>query len=278
MRNWLRSPKKSVEWLWNETRFMVGAKQEIEMRPGWLLRSHPSAYRFAYFAQHKDPEQIAEFDSFISSCGDRMKFFDIGAHFGLFSLAALHYGGASALAVAVDPSPTAARIMKIQSRLNLTGDRLTVVQSAMGERAGWRRMVATGANGACYFVSPGDHRGRELTRTRVTTLDQLSKELGISPTHVKIDVEGDEAAVLKGGREVLTGPDSPLLFLELHNEIIRGLNKDPAETLSLLETFGYEIFSTEGSRLREDFILSKPLLRVVCKNPHVFHSRIIPVH
>ncbi len=265
LRNWLRAPARSAEWCWNEAKHLTGMGRAIEMRSGWRLRSHPSAYGFAYFAQDTDPDQISEFDSFIASCRAGMVLFDIGAHFGLFSLAALHYGGDAAKAVAVDPSPTATRMLKIQARLNRVEERLTVVRSAVGERVGWQPMVSTGVNGAGYFVAPGDHSGAEVVRTRSTTLDRLAEDLRLRPTHLKIDVEGYESAVLSGGRQLLAPPAAPLLFLELHNEMVRGRGGDPSETLSLLKVFGYTNFSPCGTRLSDDDILSRPLLRIVGK-------------
>lgn len=266
VRNWLRSPAKSAAWVWNEARHAAGACEVVEMRPGWRLRSHPSAYRFAYFAQHRDPAQVAEFDAFVEDCRPGMRLFDLGAHFGLFSLAALHYGGRTARAVAVDPSPTAARMLRVQARLNGVEDRLTVVDASVGEHAnGWREMVSAGVHGAGYYLAPEDHAGGELTRTRATTLDRLADESGLAPTHVKIDVEGYEAPVLRGGRRVLSRDDAPALFLELHNEIVKTQGGDPRESLDLLDVYGYRVRDFGGSPVSRDFILAQPLIRVVAR-------------
>lgn len=266
LRNWLRSPAKSATWVWNEARHAAGACEVFEMRPGWRVRSHPSAYRFAYFAQHHDPEQVAELDAFIGECRPSMTLFDLGAHFGLFSLAALHYGGRDARAVAVDPSPTAARMLRIQARLNGAADRLTVVEASAGEQpSGWREMVPTGVNGAGYYLAPQDHAGGELMRTRATTLDRLAEETSLAPTHVKIDVEGYEASVLRGGRRVLAGEGGPLLFIELHNEIVRAQGGEPRATLDLLDGYGYRLAVFDGSPVSGSFILGRPLIRVVAR-------------
>jgi FkbM family methyltransferase len=265
VRNWLRSPGKSAEWLWNEARHLAGGDAVVEMRPGWFVRCHPSAYDFAYYAQIGDAEQVSEFDGFISTCRPAMALFDVGAHFGLFSLAALHFGGAEARAVAVDPSPTAARMMRIQAKLNGVGGRMSIEQASVGDSDGWQEMVATGVNGAGYFLPPGDHAGRELTKTIATTLDGLVERHGVTPTHVKIDVEGAEASVLRGGRRLLAAEQPPLLFLEVHNEIVREHSGDPSETLKLLNRHGYRVFANDMLPLDEDYILSKPLLRVIAK-------------
>jgi hypothetical protein len=93
VRNWLRSPASSAKWVWDDIKFSCGIKKVVQMRPGWSLICHPATYRCAYHAQQNDPEQIAEFDSFINNSSQGMILLDIGAHFGLFSFAALHYGG-----------------------------------------------------------------------------------------------------------------------------------------------------------------------------------------
>ena len=108
VRNWLRSPSRSTRWLWDATRFHLGTTETLKFRPNWTLICHPCAYRVAYHAQIADPEQSEEFENFLHQCSDRMFLFDVGAHFGIFSLAAAHFGGK---AIAVDPSPIATRMI-----------------------------------------------------------------------------------------------------------------------------------------------------------------------
>lgn len=265
LRNWLRTPRRSARWLLNEARHLCGKNYLIEMRPGWFLRCHPTAYDFAYHLQNNDPDQIAEFDGFISSCTPRMVLLDVGAHFGLFSLAALHFGGLEAKALAIDPSPIATRIMNIQLRMNGVEGRGAVVQASASDQNGWQGLVATGVNGAGFFLPPQDHAGREITKTRATTLDALAKEHNLKPTHIKIDVEGGEAEVLRGSEQLLSHVSPPLLLLELHNELIRSRCGNPSETLNLLKKFGYQAYSFEMRPLSDDFILSQPLVRVLAK-------------
>lgn len=265
VRNWLRAPARSAAWVWDEFKHLVRVDQVIELRPGFQVRCHPAAYHFAYYAQAADPEQIAEFDSFIAHCQAGMTLYDLGAHFGIFSLAALHYGGTRARSLAVDPAPMAARMLAIQAQLNQVGERLTVVQAAVGERAGWQHMVAVGVLASGYFLTAdADHPASEQTLAPAITLDQLVHETGSVPTHVKLDVEGAEAAALRGGSQVLAQA-APLLFLELHNRIIRERQGDPAETLALLDRFGYQTFALDGAPLSRESILNRPLIRIVAR-------------
>jgi FkbM family methyltransferase len=266
LRNWLRAPLRSIEWAWDEVKYAAGAKEIIAMRPGFSPVCHPAVFNFAYKLQLIDRDQVEEFDGFIKYASQRMVLFDIGAHFGLFSLAALHYGGPQAVALAIDPSPTAARMVKIQAQLNQVSDRLQVLQASVGDHTGMQSMVAVGVMAGGYFVPPqGDHTETELTVTKAVTIDDLAHRYQIKPTHIKIDVEGDEAAVLKGGQQTLSLAEAPLLFVELHNLIVSELGRDPGEPISQLDEYGYKIFSSDGTPISAKAMLEKEIIRVIAR-------------
>jgi FkbM family methyltransferase len=236
------------------------------MRSGWFLTCHPAAYRCAYHLQVNDPEQVAEFDGFINNTSERMILFDIGAHFGLFSLAALHYGGKQARAIAVDPSKVAVRFLKIQAALNDATDRLRIVEASVAAHAGRQDMVAVGVLAHGFYIAPdSEHPAGETIRTKAITLDGLADEIKLLPTHIKIDVEGSEAAVLRGAERLLARQPAPILFLELHNEIVSRSGGDPQETLTLLRHSAYETFGVDGSVIDDNAILEKPLIRIIAK-------------
>ena len=262
VRNWGRSPSKTIHWGWNEIQYRLGHTVKIELRPGWSLVCHPASYRMAYFAQVCDQEQAAEFDSFIKDCRPGMVLFDIGAHFGIFSLAALYFGGSGARALAVDPSPRALKMLKRQAVINGVADRLTIIQAAAGDESGELAMVSAGVNGSDYFLLPQDHTASEFTHVKELCIDELVRMTGLTPTHIKIDVEGFEARVLKGGNQFLSH-SSPILFLELHNQILLERKVGPADTLGLLNTFGYKLFTVEGRPVCDQELLKQPLVRCI---------------
>lgn len=263
IRNWLRSPAHSAAWVGDEIKYTLGLKQEIEVRPGWSVICHPAAYRLSYRNQIVDLDQVLEINRFIASCRPGMVVFDIGAHFGVFSLAALHYGGPEARAIAVDPSPMACRLLRIQAELNNVAGRMCVVEASVGNPTGWQDMIAVGVIAAGYYMAPTkSHTKRELVHCRAVTLDGLAEEHRTFPTHVKIDVEGFEAAVLMGGNRILSPTKAPILFIELHNQIVRDRGGNPRETLSLLRGKGYRLYSGDGRPLEDCEILKAPLVRI----------------
>lgn len=259
-RNWLRSPSKSAEWLWNQARFSLGVTRTAPLLPGWDLLCHPHVYKIVVRDQIEDPEQSAEFQNFVSQCSSAMFLFDVGAHFGVFSLAAAHLGGR---AVAVDPSPAATRMIARQVGLNGLADRIQILRAALSDTPGTLPLLSSGVFSDGYFqVAKGRPRS-ELTEFPATTVDQMTMQFGV-PTHVKIDVEGHEGAVLRGARSTLA-KHAPVLFLEIHNEMMRSGGGDSNSVLDELDRLGYATFSVRGESIDRPAILARPLVRIVAR-------------
>jgi FkbM family methyltransferase len=258
VRNWLRSPSRSAEWLWDAAAFSFGATKSLALLPDWSVVCHPHFYRVIHQAQIADPEQASEFRNFVHHCSDKMFLFDIGAHFGIFSLAAAHCGGK---AIAVDPSPTATRMIATEAALNGCTKDIQILQAAVSDANGLIGMLNSGVFSDGYFKFDRGHAKSELTTTQALTVDQLVLQYG-SPTHVKIDVEGHEAAVLRGARETLRRV-APILFLELHNEIVTADGGDPRPALELLSELDYILFGLDGKAISSEDILARPIIRIV---------------
>ena len=258
VRNWLRSPSKSAKWLCDRIRFSVGITKTLRFPSGYPVICHPHAYEIFCQAQLHDPDQREELRHFESHCSNRMLLYDIGAHYGAFSLAAAHYGGA---AIAVDPSPMATRMILTESALNECADRVQVVRAAVSDANGVLNMLSSGVFSAGYFKVASGRSRRDLTRMQAITIDQMAASYG-PPTHIKIDVEGHEAAVLRGAQDTLNRY-SPFLFLELHNEMILLDGGDPNSSLDELAKANYEPCTFEGAILARSSILERPIVRCV---------------
>ena len=260
VRNWLRSPSKALAWGWDAARFSAGFTQALRIPPDISIICHPHAFKVAYESQIIDPEQSAEFQSFLTSCSRTMFLFDIGAHFGVFSLAAAHFG---AKAIAVDPSPIATKMIAKQAALNGWTESIQIVRAAVNDTGGTLDMLSTGVYGEGYFKFVEGRSSKELTETHAITIDQMTSKFG-GPTHVKIDVEGQEAAALRGGRETLK-QFSPVLFLELHNEMIVAQGGDRNAALDELKNLGYGVFSLDGMPIDPTTIFDKDVVRIVAR-------------
>jgi FkbM family methyltransferase len=116
--------------------------------------------------------------------------------------------------------------------------------------------ASAGAAQFCYFTSMdgwsglkrspkvSDERGQpEYIDVTVSTIDVELSE--VSPTVIKIDVEGAEIDVLEGGRTVLGGA-RPLLVVEHVAEAASLYGAPPGRMWDLLDELDYTIFSATG--------------------------------
>ena len=69
------------------------------------------------------------------------------------------------------------------------------------------------------------------------------------------------------GRRRSARRSPPLLFLELHNEIIRGSGGDPRECLGLIAGWGFEVRDVSGKLISTEAALAPPLIRLLAARP-----------
>lgn len=261
VRNWLRSPARTAQWASDCARYALGARMTVPLLPSWSVVCHPQAYRVIRKAQLEDPEQREEFLHFAQHCRKSMLLFDVGAHFGVFSLAAAHFGGK---AVAIDPSRTATRMIAREAALNHCEDSIQILRAAVSDAHGVLELLEAGVFTYGYYKVAKDRSRRELTAVPAVTVDELAERYG-SPTHIKIDVEGHEAAVLRGSRNTLT-THRPVLFLEIHNEMISAAGDDPGWILAELHNLSYRIASDSGQPSDSNSTRSKPIARIIAQH------------
>ena len=162
------------------------------------FRYKPGDYdRFtSWFTFAGDSERKARELWFLPFMDKRARFLDIGALCGSWTLPALQLG---ASVISVEPDPNFYQIMKKNVKLN--------------NFKKWR-----GYNNGVYDHSfTGDVY--DMENVRFITLDNILEDdiLHEGFTYVKIDVEGAELEVLRGGREFLKA-NLPYLFIECHGD------------------------------------------------------------
>jgi FkbM family methyltransferase len=255
VRNTLRRPKATLQRMMDKSLFWLGRVAALELHLGWRVRCHPMcAQEWVSFVH--DPEQKAEISAFIAKAVPGMRFLDVGTHWGVFTLAALHFGGADSRCIGIEASAEAARIYRLNLSLNQAEGRVRVINAACGDQLGSLEMLTTGAGGADYFVIPSEERSDTITVSQVT-VDSVCSEHRFDPTHLKIDVEGFEEEVLQGAMATLEN-HRPLIFLELHGMLIRGRKKQPEQVLNLLRSMGYSNWeSLDGEKIDADWLSAR---------------------
>ena len=147
-------------------------------------------------------------------------FFDVGANIGLYSVMAGRRVGASGAVVAFEPHLGNAMRLLENVALNGMSDRTIVLSTALHDRCGFMpfhyHQRTTGSSNS-QLGSVIDAYGKtfipEGTELKFAqTLDELlaNGTLTRPPTHVKIDVDGNEGRILAGMRNLLAGDHAPI--------------------------------------------------------------------
>lgn len=179
-----------------------------------------------------------------------MTFVDAGANEGLFTTLAARCVGATGRVVACEPSSREfARLTRNLQLNSLTN--VDALQVALADDEGeaslhiaQNRHAGLNSLGTpCYATAV---QGTETVRLR--TLEAVCRELAIERVDVmKIDVEGAEAALLRGAEPIIRR-DRPAILLEVNDEALSHQGSSATAVLDWLESAGYAIlhFGADG--------------------------------
>jgi FkbM family methyltransferase len=192
----------------------------------------------ARFGGSREPEieVLAEFVSW----GDTVV--DVGAHRGVYTWHLARIVGSTGRVLAFEPQPDlAAYLQKAFARSH----RVSVASSALSDEAG-KATLTIPVWGSTAMVGHATLEGGGEIGIAVPrcTLDSLD----VSPTFVKIDVEGHEAAVLRGARQTIE-QHRPTLLIEIDRRRV-GMSNVQEDVVAFVLGHGYK-----ASYLASDGIL-----------------------
>ncbi len=258
----LRQPRAELAWLAHAAAFGLGRVRRLDMGRGWRVTCHPASAA-VFQAFRDDPEYRAEYDAFVETCRPGMVLLDVGANMGFFTAAACHFGGPEARAIAVEPSARPAAVLAANVALANRAGAVTLVRCAVGSGDARLPVLLEGAAGGFQLVRPLESR-TDAGSVEATTIDALVERTGLSPTHVKIDVEGYEDAALVGGTSHLRRC-RPVVLLELHGHLLRAGGRRPEDVLALLADLGYDDLSWQGRPVTPSAAAAMWVARLVCR-------------
>lgn len=195
-------------------------------------------YRYGFFEAEVCRAMLAKL-------GPGDVFFDVGSHFGFFSMLARHLCGPEGHVVAVEATPsTAALTCRNLERWK----NAQVINKACWERPGQVTINDYGIENSGFnsLLAPregvGEQAGRKARPIEVSAVDfdSLSAELGLAPDFVKIDAESSELAILKGMRRTLAEA-RPILSIEMGDFGVEGAPPS-REVVAFVEALDYSVF------------------------------------
>lgn len=171
-----------------------------------------------------EPEQTALFGSHVSPGGTLL---DVGAHVGFYTILGSRLVGEEGAVWAFEPDPTNARYLREHVRVN-GADNVRVEEAAVAAEEGSARFGGGSGSGTGRLTGSGE------LAVRTVALDPFCERHGISPTAMKVDVEGAEAGVIEGGERTLRRA-RPVIFLSTHGP------EAHSRSVALLRDLGYAL-------------------------------------
>lgn len=228
-----RSPLlRNQRWLWNAAEPAWNALvRRASRRRGVRFEINGDALRldYAYGARYERTgyEPLVH-RYFVAGVQPGMVVFDVGAHVGVFALAAAFRVGSQGRVVAFEPSPATAEILRRHCAMNGADDRIEVVEAIVSDRAGVSSLFAYEDSMAAslsreHMQASPERFTHPPVRVEVPsiTLDAFCELRRIAPDRVKIGVEGAEILVLRGATSVLASAAG--VICEVHPTAIRRL-------------------------------------------------------
>jgi FkbM family methyltransferase len=137
---------------------------------------------------------------------------DVGGHIGIFTLHTATKVGTTGRVIAVEPSPDNFRMLNKNVKSNRLKN-VTPVCTALADLEGTGKLFLDGS-GRHSLLSRG---ADEYVETPMITLDQLIENQQLKQIDLlKIDVEGSEMKVLKGGANTLKNKIKRLVIASYH--------------------------------------------------------------
>ena len=179
----------------------------------------------------------------LNALPDHACFWDIGANIGTFSLYAALGPGQRVLAF--EPAAASFAVLNRNIELNRMEDRIAAYCLAFSEetKLGVLNMSSTGAGRSMHGFGTDINQFGEVIDTKF-----LQGAVGFSiddfvtafspplPTHVKIDVDGIEAGILRGARDTLSAPSVESMIVEIERDLDSPHNR---EIFALMTELGF---------------------------------------
>jgi FkbM family methyltransferase len=170
-------------------------------------------------------------------------FVDVGANAGLYTLFAAAAVGPSGRVIACEPSGREQARLRANLALN-DFPQVELLKAALGDAPGTASLRLAerylAGHNSMFLTPPGAVREEVVT---VTTLDRVLATAARCDC-VKIDVEGAELRVLRGGADTLAR-FRPKLLIEFNPETLAAADTSAAEVAGWLGARGYRLFEID---------------------------------
>lgn len=216
------------------TKLINGEKIKVPFKYSWV---YPNIY---------EPEKT---DFIRKHCKQGDVVIDIGAHMGVFSFFLAKQVGAAGKVFSFEPAPLTYSILSETIRFNHLESIVNARQEAVSDENKQLEFYIYNNSriSSGNSLSPRNPAGTpHAVKVNTITLDDFFKEKDLSAkvAFIKIDAEGAELEILKGGKETILRY-KPYITLEVHPRVFMDKMTVMKEIFDTATSYGYRIESSE---------------------------------
>ncbi|QDV67254.1 arsenite S-adenosylmethyltransferase [Rosistilla carotiformis] len=229
-----------------------------------VVQSKCSGIKLRYSSQNRIGEELfanaferAERDLLNRIIAPGMTVLDIGANLGFYTCLFAQRVGPSGNVVGIEPTPSTFESLQENVRLNGYQDRVACHCCALSDSDGIAQLNLFGESSGGVYNSLGVTCPMDGTEPQCVievptkTLDEICNGVDSSKgVFMKIDVEGFEQQVVRGGSQFLANEPRAAMMIELYEPAAQQCGRSTLDTLADLESFGFEpYYMAEGATL-----------------------------
>jgi FkbM family methyltransferase len=156
---------------------------------------------------------------------------DVGTFLGVFALLEARWSGAAGRVIGFEPTPSSAATARRHLAWNgPEGGRVQLIEAAVSDRASRATFHQYDAHAMPYvnsLAAAADTDAQAVQHdVKVVTIDDVCRELGLTPSLIRMDVQGAELHALRGARETIRSAGRLTLVVETHPQCWPAFNVD----------------------------------------------------
>lgn len=223
-------------------KFIYGRSEKYKFNGNGLLfktGSRPIRRKYRDSANSVVRNDVLQIEYFEKEFGPSDVLWDIGSHFGQYSLFAASVAGGKNQVFSFEPDADAKKIQLENIKLNDMWEKIRILDCAVSDSNGILRFKSEKGNSNSHLIKDESDEAADVISVPSRSINSLLSELP-EPTFVKIDAEGAEIDILQAASDLLQ-KKSVRFICELHPFIWNKFQVTYDQFEAIIKKFGRKL-------------------------------------